>query len=190
MLITIGSTAAKNGKSIFLSNLAAHLASQGKSVAILDACPSATITQFLDKRAQKTYLPTIAGFQKRGALGVTLSELGKKFDYVLCDTAGGVEEELKTALPVTDLFIMPIEAGVPSLKALDDVCELLGEVRELADKAQFYTLTERRAFADTFDAGLGITETREFLAANEFLDIVCRIGLGNKTPEMEKEQNA
>ena len=122
-------------KSICSQNLAVELAHRGNSVALVDADPGGTTSNFGSYREEEGIEPNIFCVQKKGKINKTLKELDTKYDYVICDVQGNIDptrtQEMRSGLLAADVALAPF-------KPTQDHRDSIIEVQELIDAAIDY----------------------------------------------------
>lgn len=124
------------GKSTITANLAGYLAMTGKTVLIIDADGptqytayswTALFSQSGLKEADKV---TAVKVLTTDELIAVLQENDGKFDFILIDSPPRMAEIMRAIIFVSDLSLIPFNVTGPDIWALDDMIELLNEVKE------------------------------------------------------------
>ncbi|MBU9828513.1 AAA family ATPase [Rahnella sp. FC061912-K] len=124
MIILIGSQKGGCGKSTTAANICAELARQGKDVMLVDADRQGTASNWISDRNQNASLTKIHSIQKFDNIHETLSDLSKRYEYVVVDSAGRDSRELRTGMSAADVLIVPFRPSQPdqdTLPALQDI---------------------------------------------------------------------
>ena len=106
MIILLGSQKGGCGKSTIAINIACYLANQGKDIVLVDADPQQSSANWVKDR-DETDLPKVHCVQRYGDIKNTLKDLSQRYEYVVVDVAGHDSKELRTAMLVADLLIIP-----------------------------------------------------------------------------------
>lgn len=131
MILLIGNHKGGVGKSTLTVNLATTFQQQGKNVTIVEADPSIrTASRWADDRDELGH-GSIMTLRKEGRLGATLSELNDSYDVVLVDTAGKDSKELRSAMVVADLMLIPARPAQADLDATVDLMQMIDEAQDM-----------------------------------------------------------
>lgn len=131
MILLIGNHKGGVGKSTLTVNLATTFQQQGKNVTIVEADPSIrTASRWADDRDELGH-GSIMTLRKEGRLGATLSELNDSYDVVLVDTAGKDSKELRSAMVVADLMLIPARPAQADLDATVDLVQMIDEAQDM-----------------------------------------------------------
>ena len=173
------------GKSTLAANLAAALASSGRSVALLDTDPQKTLARWHDLRARAGGRAAPLHFDAPSGWRVpaALDRLRASHDVVLLDTPPHADTDARIAIRGADLVLVPLQPSPADLWAMDATLDLASAERRPAAvvmnrvpsagrlpaetlatlRARGLTVLEpaignRAGFAQAFAAGLGVTE--------------------------------
>jgi len=127
MIILIGGRKGGSGKSTITVNLAALLARNGKDVIIVDADVQVTSSEWEAERRELKDKPEINCVQKRGKIHQALKDLAKRYDYVLVDPAGKDSDELRSAMAVADILVIPVRPSQFDLNTLPAMQDIIGQ---------------------------------------------------------------
>jgi chromosome partitioning protein len=119
------------GKSTIATNLAVHLASQGVDVVLLDTDGQATAARFVERRDEADHTPVVPCVQRTGEVASTLRDLARRYQVVLVDAGGRDSREMRSAMAVANLLLVPTRASQADLETLPKVNELIGLARGL-----------------------------------------------------------
>jgi chromosome partitioning protein len=131
MIVLVGAEKGGVGKSTIASNLAVHLAQQGIDVVVVDTDAQATCAKFIDRRNEVGILPAVACVQKMGDVATTLRDLAKRYQVIVVDAGGRDSREMRTAMAVANLLLVPTKASQADLETLPKVNELVSLARGL-----------------------------------------------------------
>jgi chromosome partitioning protein len=172
-----------SGKTTIAANLAVAFARAGHSVALLDTDPQGSLGRWF--MARRELGGEDMGFSTASAWGVSYEcdKLRKTFDFVIIDTPPKVDADLRPALRVADLVIVPVAASQVDVWATESVLDLakregrpvmivlnrakqgtrvLEEVGKSLDSFEVLRsdamLGNRVAYAETLGQGLGVLE--------------------------------
>jgi chromosome partitioning protein len=172
-----------SGKTTIAANLAVAFAREGHSVALLDTDPQGSLGRWF--MARRELGGEDMGFSTASAWGVSYEcdKLRKTFDFIIIDTPPKVDADLRPALRVADLVIVPVAASQVDVWATESVLDLakregrpvmivlnrakqgtrvLDEVGKSLDSFEVLRsdamLGNRVAYAETLGQGLGVLE--------------------------------
>ena len=184
-IITVAQQKGGSGKTTLAVNLAVALHERGHSVALVDTDPQGSMGRWFIERMGTQGEDEAMDFSTSSAWGASYEseKLKKRFDYVIVDTPPKIDSDLRPALRVADLVIVPVATSHVDLWATEGVLDLakrekapvlvvLNRVRpntrlsvEVAEKAVELGATlaatqvaNRVAYAETLGQGLGVIE--------------------------------
>lgn len=163
MILLVGAEKGGVGKSTFATNLAVHLASQDVDVVLVDTDSQATCAHFVERRGEAGILPQIHCVQRTGDVSAALRDLAKRYQVVIVDAGGRDSKELRTAVAVANLMLVPTRASQADLETLPKVNELVGLARGFNPDLQAYAVL---SMAPTNPVIREVEDARELL--NEF----------------------
>lgn len=194
-VITVAQQKGGSGKTTVTANLAIGFLRQGKTVALVDIDPQGSLGRWF-----MTRLETEAGsvdnleFATSSAWGITyeVRKLSENHDIVIIDTPPKADSDLRPALRVADLVVVPVSVSHVDLWATEGVLDLarrenkeamivlnrarqntrLGaEVAQAAEKLMARiaeaTLSNRVIYAEALGQGRGAAEGRKTPAQAE-----------------------
>lgn len=191
-VITVAQQKGGSGKTTVAVNLAVALRMRGHSVALLDTDPQGSMGRWFLERLNQLGEDEALEFGTSSAWGASYEtdKLKKRFDFVIIDTPPKIDSDLRPALRVADLVVVPVAASQVDLWATEGVldlarrekCEMLivlnrtrantrltGEVAqgaaELGAEVATCQLANRVAYAESLGQGRGAGESARNAAA-------------------------
>ncbi|MGJ3495177.1 AAA family ATPase [Piscirickettsia salmonis] len=132
-IIAFGSTKGGAGKSTLATSLAIVMGKVFKTV-LVDCDSQLSASEWADIRDENTKLENIKHLQKTGRIKTTLLGLKPDYDFIICDTGGhDASSELRQALTIADLVVVPLRPSQADLNALRNMVELIEDAQEVAN---------------------------------------------------------
>lgn len=194
-VITVAQQKGGSGKTTLAAHLALGFREQGKRVALVDLDPQGSLGRWYMTRMERDpELCTDLDFTTSSAWGISLEcrKLGASNDLVIIDTPPKADSDLRPALRVADLVVVPVSTSHVDLWATEGVLDLaerenrdtllvlnrtragtrLGAdvtqaAKELGADVAKTGLANRVGYAETLGQGLGVVETRKSPASEE-----------------------
>jgi len=140
MIILVGQQKGGCGKSTVATNISAVLAHQGLDVLLVDAdCRQGTASMWYSERvASHPDLPKIHSVQKERDIEEALRDLQTRYQYVVVDAAGHDSQELRSAMIVTNILIMPFRPTNPDLATLPYMATLIKNSKRVNPELKAY----------------------------------------------------
>lgn len=129
MIVLLGAEKGGTGKTTLAVNLAVIQARTDREVLLLDADPQRSTTYWAATRDSRGVEPAITCLQKTGDLRSAVRSLAAKFPDLVIDTGGRDSEELRSALLVADLLLVPVKPSQFDLWSLTKMVLLVEEAR-------------------------------------------------------------
>lgn len=89
----------------------------------------ALLSKSLLKKLQGITFNPITCEQTTGHIHRAIVSLAKEHDFVIVDTAGGIKNELTSALAVADLFVSPLKASSFDLQTVEELSVLIDQMK-------------------------------------------------------------
>ena len=134
MVIVFGSGKGGGGKTTISLNVTACLSHQGHDVVLLDADRQLSCRKWAEDREHDTECLPIQVVDGFGNIAKTIEVLDKNHDIVIVDTAGfdsagGRNVELRSAMRMADVVIIPCRPSQLDVDRLDEMALACEEVR-------------------------------------------------------------
>lgn len=141
MIISIVNEKGGSGKSTVCVNLATRLGLDGFNILVIDADPSKNIEIFssiresLDKKA-------LFDLSIRSGSGLIdrIKESDQKYDWLIIDTGGRDSNELRRALLISDVALIPVLPSQFDLVMLTKMFEIIEEARGVNEELKVIVL--------------------------------------------------
>ena len=191
-IVTIAQQKGGAGKTTVAVQLATALRQAGRSVAVVDIDPQASLTGWMRMREHEARDAAEIRFSMVGGwrLGVELDRLKSEVDWIVVDSPPHAESDAKGAIKAADLVLVPcqpspldiwaskgtldiaINDGKPASLVLNrvpargrSVDEALQSIAERGYAALSARLGNRQAFITSLGRGLGVVESEPRSAA-------------------------
>lgn len=207
-IITVAQQKGGSGKTTLAVNLAVALHARGHSVALVDTDPQGSMGRWFMERMQAQGEDEAMDFSTSSAWGASYEseKLKKRFDYVIIDTPPKIDSDLRPALKVADLVLVPVATSHVDLWATEGVLDLARREKadvlvvlnrsrpntrlstEVTEKAQELgasvaqvQISNRVVYAETLGQGLGAMEKARNSPARDEInaltdEVLARLG--------------
>lgn len=202
IIITVAQQKGGSGKTTLAANLACAMRGKGLSVALIDTDPQGSLGRWFMERMDKSGVDEGLEFSTSSAWGASYEgeKLKRRFDVVLIDTPPKIDSDLRPALRIADLVIVPVATSQVDLWATEGVLDLarregrevlivLNRARagtrlatDIAEGAAALgvdvaatTLGNRVAYPETLGRGGAVTEGPRSPAADEINALVDEV---------------
>lgn len=130
MIITIGSVKGGVGKSTIITNLAVLGSLDGKKVLMVDADDQASSTEWVAQRNELGVSSVWISVRLSGtALRTELIKMKNDYDLILIDSGGRDTKSLRSALTISNVFVVPFKPSSLDLWTAVQVDQMVGEAK-------------------------------------------------------------
>lgn len=136
MILLIGASKGGVGKSTLATNLAVQLALAGARPALVDCDIQPTSAAWAARRQEAGHMPAIPCYSRLGDVSEALKALERDHRVIVVDAGGRDTRELRTALAVADLFLVPCRPAQADLETLPSVAALVQTARQLNNQLE------------------------------------------------------
>ena len=125
-IITVAQQKGGSGKTTLAANLAIAMRIRGLSVALIDTDPQGSLGRWFIERMERQGEDDALEFSTSSAWGASYEseKLKKRFDMVIIDTPPKIDSDLRPALRVADLVLVPVASSQVDLWATEGVLDL------------------------------------------------------------------
>lgn len=167
-IITVAQQKGGSGKTTLTVNLAVALRRKGLSVGVLDTDPQGSLGRWFMERIDAVGEDAGLEFTTSSAWGASYEgeKLKRRFDVVLIDTPPKIESDLRPALRIADLILVPVSSSQVDLWATEGVLDLADREKRPVLIVLNRTRLNTRLGAEvaTGAAALGVDVARAHLA--------------------------
>ncbi len=170
MIISIVNEKGGSGKSTLAINLATEFKRINKDIILIDADPQRSIEHFLNFRDEKLELP----FNSLSKLGETLAKevknLQEKYEIVIIDTGGRDSKEMRQALIISSIVIIPIVPSALDISVFEKMINIIEEAK-IINESLIPLIVISRASPNPF-LNKKISQLKEYLVKKNLKDFI------------------
>lgn len=130
MLVLVANEKGGVGKTTIAVNLAAMCALAGKDTLLVDVDRQESATAWASVRHESSLEPVLICVSKTGKVGADLVRLRDKFEVVIVDAGGRDSIEMRQAMAVSDMVLVPIKPAQFDVWSLSRMAQLTTEVSD------------------------------------------------------------
>lgn len=151
MIVSICNEKGGSGKSSIAINLAVYLGSIGEKVLLVDADPQQSVAVFNRLREEAGLEPAFDyAVSDLSPKKVDINELTEKYDCIIVDTGGRDSSEMRNAIVLSDLIIVPTSPTSDiDIAVVEKMIHLFDEAKKFNTKSKVL-ITLSRATPNTF----------------------------------------
>lgn len=167
MIVLVANEKGGVGKTTIAVNLAAMCRLAGKDVLLVDTDRQESASTWAAMRYENGVDPVITCVSKTGKVGFDLVSLGKKYDMVIVDAGGRDSLEMRQAIAVSGVCIIPVKPAQFDVWSLSRMAHLIRDVAERIERP-----INAFSFVNGASANPNVRETQEVKEAlQEYADL-------------------
>ena len=125
MIIAITNEKGGSGKTTLAVNLASYYATLGDNILLVDSDPQGSVRSFVESRMQEGKESPFTSIALLGASMITeIKKLQQHYDCVIIDTGGRDSVEMRGAMSIANISIIPIIPSQYDIAVLNKMIEL------------------------------------------------------------------
>ena len=140
MIILIGSQKGGCGKSTIATNIASALAVENKDVMLIDADKQGSSSNWFFDRSENKELPQVHSVQKFDDVRASVTDLNSRYENIVIDASGRDSIELRTAMLVADILVMPVRPSQFDLDTVPNMREIYKEAIIYNPSLRFFSV--------------------------------------------------
>lgn len=130
MIVLIGGEKGGTGKTTLATNLAAMRAGHKRDVLLVDTDPQGSASLWAAIRAENSALVRVGSIQKFGkGLAGEIRDLATRYDDIVIDAGGRESIDLRAALTVAEIVVLPVQASQFDLWTIEAMAELVAQAQ-------------------------------------------------------------
>jgi|ERR1700677_1958111 len=174
-IVVIGGEKGGTGKTTIATNIAALRAINKFDTLFIDTDQQASASSWAYTRDSNNIEPRVACVQKFGrGLTKELDNLSRRYESIIVDAGGRDSVELRSAMVVADLLVIPVQASQFDLWTLSKMDDLYKQVSAINSKLKVHVLISRAptnpSMTDIAEAQSLVKDFDDFVMMNS---IVC-----------------
>ncbi|TXE84753.1 AAA family ATPase [Campylobacter peloridis] len=203
MVISILNEKGGSGKTTLAINLAFKFSNEGLDMLLVDADPQRSVETFMGFRADSGFELPFSSISKVGSsLSKEIKNFIPKYDSIIIDTGGRDSNEMRQALLISDLIIIPTIASGYDQAVLNKMIELIKETTIMNEKIKALIVINRanpnpflnkkiedlKSYLESKDIGENVKIAKTIIYEREIYKNVVFSGLG--ISELEENNKA
>ena len=166
MIVAIINEKGGSGKTTLAINLACKLINEGESVLFIDSDPQKSGEVFVEIRKGEGLAQGFKYMSERENLIPLLRSSVDKFDSIVIDTGGRDNKEMRKALSVADMVLIPVYPSQYDLSALNNMLNLVKMTKRANNPESKCFIIINRAFTNA-SLKSKINEFKEIIKTKE-----------------------
>ena len=160
-IILVANTKGGAGKSTMACNIAVVLAQQTRDVLIFDADRQSSSAEWqAERKLHHADNPRITTVQRYGEIDETIESLAPRFDYTLIDVSGRDSDEMRSALLICDVLLVPVRPSQFDLSSLHTMAGIVRNASRINKKMAPYAFL---SIAPTNPKGVEVEQACELI---------------------------
>lgn len=131
------------GKTTTAVHLAAALAARGRDVLLLDTDISGDAAGWIAQRRERPHLSAVHGSREYGRVAATVRDAAQRYQDVVVDAGGRDSAELRSAMTVANVLVMPTCPSQFDLWQVSRVAALIEQARGFNPELQAFAVVNR-----------------------------------------------
>lgn len=169
MMILLGGEKGGTGKTTLTTNLAAMRVSQGGDVLVVDTDKQGSASYWAAARDNNETVNRVPSIQKFGkSLTSEIRDLAARYQDILIDAGGRDSVELRAAMMVAEVMIIPIQASQFDVWTLGAMNDLVNQAKAFNEQLEAYVILNR---ASTNPSVSETEEAKEVMSDFEHLTL-------------------
>lgn len=162
MIVLVGGEKGGTGKTTLATNLAAMRAAQKRDVLLIDTDPQGSASLWTEIRAESADVVRVGSIQKFGkGLAGEIRDLVGRYEDIVIDAGGRESIDLRAALTVADIAILPVQASQFDLWTIEKMSDLVGQAQAFNPNMRPLVVISR---ASTNTGSRDVEAARELIA--------------------------
>lgn len=173
MIVLVCGEKGGTGKTTLATNLAAMRASSGRDVLLIDTDPQGSASFWAQVRDDAGITPRVASIQKFGkGLTTEIRDLAKRYQDIIIDAGGRESAEMRAALVVADIAVLPLQASQFDLWTVERLADLVETARGFNPSLKALAIISR---APTTSSSTDANDAQELIADHAALTLGATI---------------
>jgi chromosome partitioning protein len=169
MIVLVCGEKGGTGKTTLATNLAAMRAASGRDVLLIDTDPQGSASFWAQVRDDAGITPRVASIQKFGkGLTAEIKDLVNRYQDIIIDAGGRENAEMRAALVVADIAVIPLQASQFDLWTVEKLVSLVETARGFNPNLKALAIISR---APTTSSSTDANEAQELISEHTALTL-------------------